>query len=125
MTTRATIEDEWSVPTVLPEPINTAGDDAAVTLSLDGSILYFASNRPGGLGGWDQWQVPILPIVDLNDDGIVDAADMCIVVDHWGEDYSLCDIGPTPFGDGIVDVEDLIVLADHLFEEFPPPETVE
>ncbi len=60
------------------------------------------------------------PIVDFNGDGIVDTADMCIMVDHWGENYSLCDIGPTPFGDGIVDVQDLIVLAEHLFEEFPP-----
>jgi hypothetical protein len=62
-------------------------------------------------------QVPILPIVDFNGDGIVDSADMCIMVDHWGEDYSLCDIGPMPWGDGIVDVQDLIVLAEHLFEE--------
>jgi len=47
---------------------------------------------------------------------------MCIVVDHWGQDYPLCDIGPTPFGDGIVDVQDFIVFAEHLFEEFPPVE---
>ncbi len=63
-------------------------------------------------------------IVDFNGDGIVDSADMCIMVDHWGEDYSLCDIGPTPFGDGIVDVQDLIVLAEHLFEEIYPIELV-
>jgi hypothetical protein len=56
-------------------------------------------------------------MVDFNGDGIVDSADMCIMVDHWGEDYSLCDIGPMPWGDGIVDVQDLIVLSEHLFEE--------
>jgi len=55
-------------------------------------------------------------IVDFNGDGIVDSADMCIMIDHWGENYSLCDIGPMPWGDGVVDVQDLIVLADHLFE---------
>jgi len=65
------------------------------------------------------WQSSITPIVDLNGDGIVDALDMCIVVDNWGTDNSLCDIGPMPWGDGVVDVEDLIVLAEHLFEEFP------
>jgi hypothetical protein len=43
------------------------------------------------------------------------------MVDHWGENFSLCDIGPTPLGDGIVDVEDLIVLAEHLFEEVSDP----
>jgi hypothetical protein len=56
------------------------------------------------------------PVVDLNSDGIVDAQDMCIIVDNWGTDNSLCDIGPMPWGDGIVDVQDLIVLAEHLFE---------
>jgi hypothetical protein len=44
-----------------------------------------------------------------------------LIVDHWGEDYSLCDISPTPFGDDIVDVQDLIILAEHLFEEIPRP----
>jgi hypothetical protein len=58
-----------------------------------------------------------VPIVDFNGDGIVDSADMCIMVDHWGEDYALCDIGPMPWGDGIVDVQDLIVLAEYLFED--------
>ena len=61
------------------------------------------------------------PIVDFNGDGIVDAADMCILVDHWGEEYSLCDISPMPWGDGVVDVEDLKVLAGHLFEEVDDP----
>jgi hypothetical protein len=56
-------------------------------------------------------------VADLNRDGIVDSADMRIMVDHWGTDEPLCDIGPMPFGDGIVDIQDLIVLAEHLFEE--------
>ena len=30
--------------------------------------------------------------------GIVDALDMCIIVDNWGTDEPLCDIGPTPGG---------------------------
>ncbi len=58
-------------------------------------------------------------IADLNGDGIVDSADMCIMIDHWGTDNQLCDIGPMPWGDGVVDVQDLIILAEHLFEEFP------
>jgi hypothetical protein len=61
------------------------------------------------------WQSSITPIVDLNGDGIVDSADMCIIVDHWGTDNSLCDVGPMPWGDGIVDVEDMKVLAEYLF----------
>ena len=56
------------------------------------------------------------PSPDFNGDGIVDSADICIMVDHWHTDHPLCDIAPPPFGDGIVDVQDLILLSEHLFE---------
>jgi len=52
---------------------------------------------------------------DLNEDGIVDAADMCIIIDHWGENYPLCDVSPAPFGDDIIDAQDLVVLSEYLF----------
>ena len=57
------------------------------------------------------------PTPDFNGDGIVDAADMCMMVDYWGTDEPSYDIAPPPFGDGIVDVQDLIVLAEHLFDD--------
>ena len=120
VTVRRTINDLWGPPVNLGPPVNTSVDDGNVVISADMRTLYFASNRPGGVGGWDIWQAPILPVVDLNSDGIVDAEDMCIIVDNWGTDDPLCDIGPMPWGDGIVDVQDLIVLAEHLFEEVPP-----
>jgi inhibitor of cysteine peptidase len=50
---------------------------------------------------------------------------MCEMVDHWGTNEQLYDIGPMPWGDGIVDVQDLIVLAEHLFEGIPPVEPEE
>ncbi len=108
MTTRRTVNDPWEPPLPLPEPMYSMGGVGRI--SADGSMFYARLS-----------QVPILPVVDLNGDGIIDSADMCIIVDHWGEDYSLCDIGPMPWGDGIVDVQDLIVLAEHLFEEVPLP----
>jgi Tol biopolymer transport system component len=117
---RATIDDDWNTPVNLGPMINTSGLDAGPCISADGSTLYFASDRPGGHGGNDLWQVSIDPVVDLNGDGIVDAADMCIIVDFWGTDEPFCDIGPMPWGDGIVDVQDLTVLSEHLFEEVPP-----
>jgi hypothetical protein len=43
------------------------------------------------------------------------------MVDHWGTNYSLCDIGPMPWGDGVLDAEDLKVLADHLFKDVIDP----
>jgi hypothetical protein len=61
------------------------------------------------------------PVLDFNGDGIVDCADMCIMVDYWGTNEPLCDIGPMPWGDGVVDVEDLKVLTEHLFEEVDDP----
>ena len=124
LTRRASKDAEWGEPVNLGPPINTEFDEDLSMISVDGSMLYFDSNRPGGSGGGDLWQASIEPVVDLDGNGIVDAADMCILVDHWGENYSLCDIGPMPWGDGIVDVQDLIVLAEHLFEEFPPAEPV-
>jgi hypothetical protein len=114
VTRRATKDDDWGVPVNLGPPVNTLDFDAAANISANGSTLYFMSGRPGGFGGFDIWQVSIEPVVDLNGDGIVDAADMCIIVDNWGTDEPSSDIGPTPFGDSIVDVEDLIVLSDFV-----------
>ncbi|MHC4192345.1 MAG: hypothetical protein ACYSUB_22180, partial [Planctomycetota bacterium] len=113
MTTRATRDDDWGPAVNLGPTINSAYSDAAPSLSADGSILYFAQGQDYDFSSWDLWQVSIELVVDLNGDGIVDAADVCIMVDHWGTDEPLCDIGPMPWGDGIVDVQDLIVLAEH------------
>ena len=127
VTTRATSEDDWGFPVNLGPKVNTTYAEFSPSISADGLWLYFCdytSPRPGGHGGEDLWQAPIIPILDLNGDGIIDSADMCIMVYHWGENYSLCDIGPTPLGDGIVDVQDLIILSEHLFEEVNDPTLV-
>jgi len=128
ITRRATKDDLWGPPKNLGPAINTSSAESYPSLSADGRTLYFCDygtiQRPGGYGSEDLWQVPIISIVDFNGDGIVDATDMCIMVDHWGTDESLCDIGPMPWGDGVVDVQDLIVLAEHLFEEVNDPTLV-
>jgi len=121
VTTRSTVLDPWSPATNLGQRCNTTYGESAPSISADGLSLYFCdynSSQPGWFGGIDLWQAPFIPIVDLNGDRVVDSADMCIMVDHWGEDYPLCDIGPTPLGDGIVDVKDLIVFAEYLFEDY-------
>jgi len=125
MSTRKSLADPWDVAVSLGPEVNSSADDGTGRFSPDMRTLYFCSDRPGGLGGYDLFEAPIVPVVDLNGDGIVDAGDMCIVVDHWGTDNQLCDIGPAPWGDGIVDVQDLIVIAEHLFEEIYPPELVD
>ena len=124
LTRRPTINDQWGPSVNLGPIMNGSSNENGPCLSADGSVLYYSSDRPGGSGSQDMWQVSISPVVDLNIDGIVDAADMCIMVDHWGTDEPLCDIGPMPWGDGVVDVEDLKVLAEHLFEEVFPKELI-
>jgi hypothetical protein len=126
VSTRPSKDAPWGEPVNLGPQINIASGGYGAydpDVSSDGSTIYFgAPERRAGDKSYDFWQAPIIPIVDLNSDGIVDTADMCILVDHWGTNETLCDIGPMPWGDGIVDVQDLIVLAEHLFEEVPPVE---
>jgi Tol biopolymer transport system component len=121
VSTRPRKDAPWSPPVLLGPAVNGGNWQHGAEISPDGSVLYFDSGRPGGYSGENFWQVKFIPIVDFNCDGIVNAEDMCIMIDHWGESYSLCDIGPTPWGDGIVDVQDLIVLSEHLFEEILSP----
>jgi hypothetical protein len=122
MTRRASVSDPWQAPVNLGSKVNGANAEGCARLSLDGRALYFFSNHTGG---WENYEASIEPVVDFNGDGIVDAADVCIMIEHWLTDYPLCDIGPMPWGDGIVDVQDLIVLSEHLFEEIPPAEELE
>ncbi|KYK23617.1 hypothetical protein AYK24_07340 [Thermoplasmatales archaeon SG8-52-4] len=117
--TRTSTSDSWN------RTVDLGIGGASPRFPADGSIMYLASRRYGGYGDGDLFQVSIEPVVDLNGDGIVNADDMCIVVDNWGTDNQLCDVGPMPWGDGIVDVHDLVVIAEHLFEEYPLPETDE
>jgi len=120
MSTRPTKNDPWSEPVNLGPEINSEYREQRVRFSGDGTLILFESSRPGGMGQKDIWQAPIIQIIDFNGDGIVDSVDLCIMIDHWGENYSLCDISPVPFGDGIVDVQDLIVLAEHMYGYFKP-----
>jgi len=118
-TTRRSINDEWGPAFRLH--ISGPGYFYGPALSPDGSTIYFdASASWGGYGDDDLWQITFTPIIDLDSNGIVDAADMCIMIDNWHTNNTLCDIAPLPLGDGYVDVQDLIVLAEHLFEEFQP-----
>jgi hypothetical protein len=45
----------WGVPERLPDTVNSTYNDRAARVSPDGHWLLFASDRPGGLGGFDLW----------------------------------------------------------------------
>ena len=120
LTRRAGKDAEWTIPVNIGAPVNTEYAEDFAMISADGSMLYFNSNRPGGFGEMDLWQAPITPIVDFNGDGKVDTADLVMLIDGWGTDDTLYDIGPMPWGDGVVDVEDLIVFIKYWEQENMP-----
>jgi hypothetical protein len=45
----------WSTPVNLRPPVNSQYWESTPSISADGSTLFFASNRPGGLGAKDIW----------------------------------------------------------------------
>lgn len=51
------VKDSWSEIKALPANINLPNTwESQPSISSDGKTLYFVSNRPGGLGGYDIWK---------------------------------------------------------------------
>jgi hypothetical protein len=50
---RATVDDAWGARQSVGTSINTTFNEASPSLSLDEHVLLFASERPGGFGGFD------------------------------------------------------------------------
>jgi hypothetical protein len=122
LTRRPTADSDFGPPTKLPGYINVPNYQVSCpNFSENGSSLYFDSTQPGGMGGYDMYEVPIIPILDFNGDGIVEIGDLLFLIESWGQDDSTTDIGPAPWGDGIVDVQDLEVLMSHWGQEVEDP----
>ena len=51
----------WTEPVKLPAPINSKFDETHASLSSDNNMMFFTSDRPGGYGGLDIYQVRRLP----------------------------------------------------------------
>jgi len=118
MTRRATRLDTWGEPINLGPLVNSALVEEFVCVSADGSSLYWDCAAVGAYN--DIWQASISPIVDFNADGSVDLVDLVMLIDNWGTDKTLCDIGPMPWGDGKVDIEDLKVFTAEWEKANPP-----
>jgi hypothetical protein len=119
-TTRKSINDDWgpAVNLGFPAPGNFYGP----AISPDGSTIYFDADVPwGGYGNNDIWQIKFIPTVDFDNDVIVDIADLVALIEHWGQENPLYDIGPLPLGDGIVDEADLKVFMSHWGQETYDP----
>jgi len=124
VTRRATTDDPWGEPVNLGSTVNSSAWEDYPNVSADGSTLFFNHSLSDRWNGGDIWQAPVLPVVDFNGDGIVDIADLVILIDNWGTNETLCDIGPTPLGDGVVDEADLEVLMSYWQQEFFPFELI-
>ena len=55
ITTRETIEADWTAPVNLGPGVNSSADDINPSISTDGLCLFFFSLRPGGYGTRDIW----------------------------------------------------------------------
>lgn len=61
VSTRASVDDPWGAPVNAGAPVNSAANDFCPTISRDGHLFYFASNRPGGCGGDDLYTTRLRP----------------------------------------------------------------
>jgi hypothetical protein len=121
ITTRKGREAPWAPAANLGPVVNSASTEGAAGVSADMTTLYFDSDRPGGFGGYDLWAAPIIPVVDFNGDGTVATDDLARLIESWGKDDPLVDIGPGPWGDGVVDVADLEVFMEYWGQEAEDP----
>jgi len=87
MATRRTVDEPFGLPEKVASPVNFLSyDDGSASFSVDGSTLYFNSNRPGGSGDYDLWEVAILQSsVDVEPDGDVDLAEK-LVESYYGRE---------------------------------------
>jgi tetratricopeptide (TPR) repeat protein len=77
VTRRASEDDQWGEPVNLGPLVNTAAEEGCPHISPDFSTLYFSSDRPGGFGNSDLWQVALVPLTDVNQNGQLDIDDLC------------------------------------------------
>lgn len=52
---RASVHDPWGSPVNLGSTVNTTVDEGNPAFSRDEHLMFFQSDRPGGLGGIDIW----------------------------------------------------------------------
>lgn len=61
VSTRASADDPWGEPVNVGAPVNSTANDFCPTISRDGHLFYFVSNRTGGCGGDDIYATRLRP----------------------------------------------------------------
>jgi len=51
--------NDWDTPFNLGAVVNSSSWDSQPAVTPDGNTLYFVSNRPGGIGGYDIWKTSL------------------------------------------------------------------
>ena len=88
-------------------------------ISANGRIIAGTGTNPAGNS--EAWRADLGPppaAADLNGDGIVNTADLLIVINHWGPcpaAPAACpgDASPPPNGDGVVNAGDLLMVINN------------
>ena len=124
ISTRRTLADPWTAAVHVGAVVNSIRDDGTARFSPDMRTLYFCSDRPDTLGGYDLYAAPIIPTVDFDGNETVDIRDLLRLIESWGQDDPMVDIGPAPWGDGRVDAKDLEVLMSSWGQEILSPALV-
>jgi hypothetical protein len=138
VTKRATIHDPWGTPENLGSMVNSSSQEADPSISADGRMLFFASDRSGGYGSatddiWmtrrattdDSWGEPVNLGPIINSSGWEDypkvSADSSTLffVPSLSDRWNRGDIWQAPIipivdfnGDGFVDTNDLLIMID-------------
>ena len=73
----------WSDPQNVGEPVNSPAWESQPSISANGEILYFASNRKGGKGGMDIWKCNLKGFSEMG-------------TPNWGTPVNLGDSVNTP-----------------------------
>ena len=126
---RKSKDDVWTAPVYLGLPMNGSVYSLLSSVSSDGTMLYLSDHinyapRAGGAGSADMWQLPVIPIVDFNGDGVVNINDLLRLIESWSQNDPAVDIGPTPFGDGTIGTADLEVLMSYWGQQVDDPTLV-
>ncbi len=53
--------ESWSKPGLITPSINSKNLESTASITPDGKVVYFASDRPGGKGGLDIWKTELKP----------------------------------------------------------------
>jgi len=56
------VNNRWTIPHNLGKAINTPGDDVFIVVTADGTTGYYASEKSGGIGDKDIYQIKPVPV---------------------------------------------------------------